>query len=95
MVYRECYLSWRIRSHNTIRAYFDYVCIYLRIMKGKGAMGPAKNKVENTNGVPTTGSDINHCPENCEDAPQDPPRPFIPAFYIHLNFAQHFPELYT
>lgn len=56
MVYRECYLSWRIRSHNTIRVDFDYILIYLRIMKGKGAMGPGKNKEENTSGgVPTTG----------------------------------------
>lgn len=83
MAYRKYYFCLRIRPHNTLRVEFDYVHIYLRIRKGKGATGPVKNEEENTSGgVPITVSDINYCPENCVGAHQAPPRPFIPAFYI-------------
>lgn len=40
-------------------------------------MDQVKNKEENTSGgVPTTGSDINYCPENCVPAPQASLRAF-------------------
>lgn len=66
---------------------FDYVHIYLRIKKGKGAMDPVKKEEENVGGgVPTAARGINYWPENCVGAHQSPQRSFIPAFYICFNF---------